>query len=85
LTGEAAGRELAGADHLHLYALQAAAQQQAWADCGVTAGWAGGELTLVDHPLHQASGTLRYMISYMIYNNYDIAYDIICLVMSMIS
>ncbi len=29
-------------------------------------------------------GTLRYMISYIIYNNYDIAYDIICLVMSMI-
>jgi hypothetical protein len=32
-----------------------------------------------------ASGRLRYMISYMISRNYDIAYDIICLELSMIS
>ncbi len=31
------------------------------------------------------SGRLRYMISYMISCNYDIAYDIICLELSMIS
>ncbi len=32
-----------------------------------------------------SSGRLRYMISYMISRNYDIAYDIICLKLSMIS
>ncbi len=32
-----------------------------------------------------ASGRLRYMISYMISRNYDIAYDIICLELYMIS
>ena len=31
------------------------------------------------------SGRLRYMMSYMISRNYDIAYDIICLEVSMIS
>ncbi len=35
--------------------------------------------------LRRSSGRLRYMISCMISRNYDIAYDIICLELSMIS
>ncbi len=45
----------------------------------------GDHQDIPGYPRIYTSGTLRYMISYMIYNNYDIAYDIICLVMSMIS
>ncbi len=40
----AAGAKLAGEDLFHLYALQAAAWQQAWADCA--AGW---ELDRINH------------------------------------
>ncbi len=40
---------------------------------------------LVDDSDACTSGRLRYMISYMISCNYDIAYDIICLELSMIS
>ncbi len=44
------------------------------------------ELEFHLHPqLRTSSGRLRYMISYMISRNNDIAYDIICLELSMIS